>query len=106
MQARARSATSSRPEAGLVVRLIFSDQSWGEYLDWQQRDPKALARINALLEECRRHPFTGRGKPEPLRGDLAGWWSRRITREDRLVYRVSGKGEAQALEVAQLRFHY
>jgi toxin YoeB len=88
------------------VRLVFSDQSWSEYLHWQQHDPAQLVRINDLIEECMRHPFSGRGKPEPLRGDLSGWWSRRITREDRLVYRVSGKGEAQALEIAQLRFHY
>lgn len=88
------------------MRLIFSDQSWGEYLGWLDRDPETLRRINALIEECRRHPFQGRGKPEPLRGDLSGWWSRRITREDRLVYRVAGKGAAQTLEIAQLRFHY
>jgi toxin YoeB len=88
------------------VKIIFSDQSWNEYLHWQEHDPNLLMRINELIEECRRHPFTGRGKPEPLKGDLTGWWSRRITREDRLVYRVSGKGDAQALEIAQLRFHY
>lgn len=88
------------------MRLIFSDQSWSEYLGWLDRDPETLRRINALIEECRRHPFKGRGKPEPLRGDLSGWWSRRITREDRLVYRVVGKGAAQMLEIAQLRFHY
>ena len=88
------------------MRLIFSDQSWSEYLHWQERDPAILARINKLIEECRRHPFKGTGKPEPLKGDLTGWWSRRITREDRLVYRVTGTGAAQALELAQLRFHY
>ena len=53
-----------------------------------------------------RTPFTGVGKPEPLRGDLSGWWSRRISQEDRMVYRVTGSGDAQALEIAQLRFHY
>lgn len=53
-----------------------------------------------------RHPFTGVGKPEPLRRDLAGWWSRRIDGEHRLVYRVMGKGEAQAMEIASCRFHY
>jgi toxin YoeB len=88
------------------VRLVFSDQSWEEYLHWLDRDPRTLGRINELIEECRRHPFQGRGKPEPLRGDLTGWWSRRITRADRMVYRVSGKGQGQALEIAQLRFHY
>ncbi|MEZ5769518.1 MAG: Txe/YoeB family addiction module toxin [Paracoccaceae bacterium] len=88
------------------MKLVFSSQSWSEYLYWQAADPKMLARINALIEECRRHPFTGTGKPEALKGDLSGWWSRRITREDRLVYRVSGKGHEQVLQIAQLRFHY
>ena len=88
------------------MRLIFSDQSWSEYLYWQENDPRILLRINGLIDECRRHPFKGKGKPEPLKGDLSGWWSRRITKEDRLVYRVTGKGDAQALEIAQVRFHY
>lgn len=65
-----------------------------------------LARLNLLLRECLRDPFRGVGKPESLGGNLAGWWSRRIDREHRLVYRVSGKGEAQAPEVAQCRYHY
>lgn len=64
-----------------------------------------LERLNALIRECRRTPFKGIGKPEPLKGDLAGWWSRRITLEDRLVYRAAGAGETQALEVLQCRFH-
>jgi toxin YoeB len=88
------------------MRLIFSDQSWSEYLHWQSHDPKTLERVNALIEECKRHPFKGTGKPEPLKGDLSGWWSRRITEKDRLVYRVSGRDEGQALEIAQVRFHY
>lgn len=88
------------------MKLVFSDQAWDDYLHWQQHDERLLIRINELIEECKRHPFKGRGKPEALRGNLSGWWSRRITREDRLVYRVSGTGETQALEIAQLRFHY
>ncbi len=67
---------------------------------------KELARVNALLKKCMRDPFRGTGKPEPLGGNLSGWWSRRIDREHRLVYRVTGKGEAQPLEVAQCRYHY
>ena len=63
-------------------------------------DPTVLRRLNALLPECRRAPFTGTGKPEPLKGDLQGWWSRRLTREDRLVYRVKGSGAEQTLEIA------
>lgn len=88
------------------MRLVFSSEAWEEYLFWQQTDAEMLVRINELLSECRHHPFKGRGKPEPLKGDLSGWWSRRLTREHRLVYRVSGTGAAQALEIAQMRFHY
>lgn len=86
--------------------IAFSSRAWDEYLHWQARDEKVLARVNALLKECMRDPFRGMGKPEPLGGRLSGWWSRRIGEEHRLVYRVSGKGEAQTLEVAQCRYHY
>jgi toxin YoeB len=88
------------------VRTIFSAQAWEDYLFWFETDPATLRRINALIGECRRSPFRGTGKPEPLKGDLQGWWSRRINREDRLVYRVRGKGDEQSLEIAQCRFHY
>lgn len=88
------------------MRLVFSSQAWADYLLWVENDPDMLSRINGLIEECMRHPFKGRGKPEPLKGDLKGWWSRRITREHRLVYRVAGSGPSQALEIAQARFHY
>jgi toxin YoeB len=88
------------------VRIIFSSRAWSDYTYWLDTDPKRLGRINGLIEECRRQPFAGTGKPEPLRGDLRGWWSRRITREDRMVYRVTGGESDRALEIAQLRFHY
>jgi toxin YoeB len=88
------------------VKLIFPSQAWDEYLYWQSEDRKVLERINVLLKECMCDPFRGTGKPEPLSGNLSGWWSRRIKSEHRLVYRVSGRGEAQALEVAQVRYHY
>ena len=88
------------------MKLVFSDDAWAGYLHWKATDPDTLRKINDLIEECRRSPFTGTGKPEPLKGDLKGWWSRRINRRDRLVYRVSGPAEAQALEIAQTRFHY
>ncbi len=65
-----------------------------------------LQRVNALLKECMRDPCRGTGKPEPLGQNMSGWWSRRINREHRLVYRVTGKEETQALEVAQCRYHY
>ncbi len=88
------------------VKVALWPTAWVDYRHWQDNDRKMLARLNALIEECRRHPFTGIGKPEPLRGQLKGWWSRRIDRENRLVYRVRGEGEAQVLEIAQCRYHY
>ncbi len=88
------------------MRLVFSETAWAGYLYWQETDPDVLRRINALLKEAQRSPFTGIGKPEPLMGNLKGWWSRRITREHRLVYRVTGAGDAQAFEIASCRFHY
>ena len=88
------------------MRLVFADQAWEDYLHWQSRDANTLERVNALIRECMRSPFTGTGKPEPLRGELRGWWSRRITLEDRLVYRVTSQGAGQQLEIAQCRFHY
>ena len=84
------------------MKLIFSQQAWEDYLHWQAHDPKLVTRIDALTKECSRTPFTGTGKPEPLRGALSGWWSRRITQEHRLVYRPSEQG----LLLAQLRHHY
>ena len=88
------------------MKLVFAEQAWQDYLHWQATDANTLERLNSLIKECQREPFRGTGKPEPLRGDLQGWWSRRITIEDRLVYRVSGTGAAQQLEIAQCRFHY
>ncbi|HLL58283.1 MAG TPA: Txe/YoeB family addiction module toxin [Allosphingosinicella sp.] len=88
------------------MKLTFSERAWSGYLYWQEHDLATLARINGLLEECRRSPFRGTGKPEPLKEKLSGWWSRRITEEHRLVYRVIGKAPDQTLEVAQCRFHY
>lgn len=88
------------------MKLVFSTRAWDDYLHLLHHDLELLGRVNELIEECRRHPFGGRGKPEPLKGDLSGWWSRRVTREHRMVYRVAGSGAAQALEIAQLRFHY
>ena len=88
------------------MKLVFADQAWDDYLHWQAADANTLERVNGLIKECLRSPFTGTGKPEPLRGELQGWWSRRITLEDRLVHRVTGKGSAQQLEIAQCRYHY
>lgn len=88
------------------MKVLFADLAWSHYLYWQDNDTKVLLKLNALIEECRRHPFTGTGKPEPLGGNLKGWWSRRISHEHRLVYRVSGSGADQMLQVAQCRYHY
>ncbi|MFD1883853.1 Txe/YoeB family addiction module toxin [Paracoccus pacificus] len=88
------------------MKLIFSDGAWEDYLHWQNSDAKILQRLNELIKETQRNPFKGMGKPEPLKGDLSGWWSRRITQSDRFVYRVSGSGQDQALEIAQCRYHY
>lgn len=89
------------------MKLVFSDHAWEDYLWWRSTgDEKGLERVNDLIEAARRTPFKGIGKPEPLKGSLSGWWSRRITGEHRFVYRVSGEGDAQGLEIAQLRYHY
>jgi toxin YoeB len=88
------------------VRIEFADRAWEDYLYWQANAPNVLARVNDLIRECRRTPFKGIGKPEPLKEKLKGWWSRRITDSDRLVYRVCGKPGAQTLQIAQCRFHY
>jgi toxin YoeB len=84
------------------VKLIFSEQTREDYLYWQAHDRKLLERINGLIKECLRTPFAGTGKPEPLRGSLSGWWSRRITQEHRLAYRPSENG----LLIAQCRYQY
>lgn len=84
------------------MRLAFHAEAWAQYLHWQQTDKGTLRKINRLIEECLRHPFEGTGKPEALRGDLSGFWSRRIDREHRLVYRVVN----DALEIVQCRYHY
>ena len=84
------------------MKLVFADAAWEDYLYWQRQDLKMVERINKLIRETRRDPFAGIGKPEPLKHALAGYWSRRITDEHRMVYKV----EAGALLIAQLRYHY
>lgn len=84
------------------MKIVFAELGWEDYLYWQAHDLKLLERLNALIKECSRTPFHGTGKPEPLRGTLSGWWSRRLTREHRLVYQVRD----DALLIAQCRGHY
>lgn len=88
------------------MRLLWSAEAWEDYLHWQASDADVLRRLNELIRDARRTPFKGIGKPEPLKGDLAGWWFRRITGEHRLVYRMTGRGAAQSLELVACRFHY
>jgi toxin YoeB len=84
------------------MKKVFADQAWEDYLSWQVQDRKILKRINELIKETERSPFEGIGKPEPLKHSLAGYWSRRINDEHRMVYKV----EDESLLLAQLRFHY
>jgi len=84
------------------MRFIFVDESWEDYLHWQQTDQKMLKRINELLRDISRTPFTGLGKPEPLKHRYKGFWSRRIDSEHRLIYQVRGED----LLIAKCRFHY
>ena len=88
------------------MRVLFSSRAWEQYQHWQSSDRDILQKLNRLIRECARTPFHGIGKPEPLRGELKGWWSRRLTREDRLIYRIVSDGKAQTLEIAACRYHY
>jgi toxin YoeB len=84
------------------MKLVFSEHAWQDYLYWQRTDKKILARINELIKDIRSNKYEGIGKPEPLRHNLAGYWSRRITSEHRMVYRI----EQNKILIAQLRYHY
>lgn len=88
------------------MQLAFTEDAWADYLYWQETDRKTPARINDLLRDTLRNPFSGIGKPEPLKGNLKGFWSRRINQEYRLVYRVTERDADQVLVVAQCRYHY
>ena len=83
-------------------KLVFSDEAWEDYLHWKETDRSMIRRINQLIKDVRRSPYEGIGKPEPLKHQLAGWWSRRIDAEHRFVYRVT----ENAVEIATLRHHY
>ena len=88
------------------MRVSFSPKGWADYQHWITTDAKVLGKVNVLIEDVRRSPFKGLGKPEPLRSDRTGWWSRRITDEHRLVYRVVGANDDRRVEITQCRFHY
>jgi toxin YoeB len=84
------------------LKKIWSDKSWDDYLYWQKQNKKLLKKINDLIKDIERKPFEGLGKPEPLKNNLSGWWSRRIDDKHRIVYRV----ENGNLEIAQCGKHY
>ncbi|SMN01902.1 YoeB toxin protein [uncultured Candidatus Thioglobus sp.] len=84
------------------MKLTFSLSAWEEYLYWQHTDKKILKRINTLIKDIQRSPNSGIGKPEPLKHNLAGYWSRRINNEHRIVYKIKN----DTILIAQLRYHY
>ncbi|WDE96376.1 Txe/YoeB family addiction module toxin [Lentisphaera profundi] len=84
----------------------FSDDAWDDYVYWQTQDKKTLKRINLLIKDTERDPFSGIGKPEPLKHNLSGSWSRRIDEKNRMVYRIKKEGDQEILEIAALRYHY
>ena len=88
------------------MRISFDVEAWADYILWQREHGKIFDRINVLIKECIRDTFRGIGKPELLSQNLSGRWSRRIDRKHRLIYRVTGKDEATAIEIAQCRYHY
>jgi toxin YoeB len=84
------------------VKKVFSDNAWEEYVHWQKHDKKILNRVNDLIKEIERNPYRGKGKPEPLKHGLSGYWSRRINSEHRIVYKI----ENDSILIAQVRYHY
>ncbi len=84
------------------MKFVFVDESWEDYLYWQATDRKKLKKINALLKDIARNPFEGLGKPEPLKHKYAGYWSRRIDNEHRLIYRCV----EDEIQIIKCRFHY
>ena len=84
------------------MKTVFTDKAWNDYLYWQKTDKKVLKRINMLLKEIQRTPHEGKGKPEPLKFNYSGYWSRRINDEHRIVYRVEDK----QILIASVKHHY
>ena len=84
------------------MRILWDERAWEEYLSWQGEDKKTLKRINALIKDIQRNPFDGIGKPEPLKENMSGWWSRRIDDANRIVYKV----EDDVAIIASCKNHY
>jgi len=85
------------------MKIHFTETGWKDYLYWESQDKKMLKQINKLIADIERGGHVGIAKPEPLRGDLSGWWSRRIDEKNRLVYRLIG---SEAVEISQCKGHY
>lgn len=84
------------------MELVWQTNAWEDYCHWQKQDKKTLERVNELIKDCLRSPFKGIGKPEPLKGNYAGCWSRRITQEHRLIYKINER----RLHILQCRYQY
>jgi len=84
------------------MKKLWTDRAWDEYLSWQEQDKKTLRKLNKLIKDIERSPYEGIGKPEPLKHDLSGWWSRHIDEPNRIVYRVKDNN----LEISQCKGHY
>lgn len=102
MTQRNKQKARNKADAADGCKVAWSNNGWDDYLYWQKHDLAILQEINDLIEDIARDPFRGTGKPEPLKGDLTGFWSRRITKADRLVYIVADG----AVHVMQCRQHY
>lgn len=85
-----------------MSKMTFTERGWSDYLYWQLQDKKLLKKVNELLKDIERNQNQGIGKPEALKGDLSGWWSRRIDDVNRLVYRING----ELIEIASCKGHY
>ncbi len=89
------------------MNIEFTSHAWEEFQYWMETDEEIVERINSLIKSIRQTPFQGIGKPEPLKYDLKGFWSKRITDEHRLVYQITGqKGKDQKCSIVQCKFHY
>jgi len=84
------------------MKILWDERAWNEYLDWQNEDKKTLRKINALIKDIQRNPYSGLGKPEPLIGNLSGWWSRRIDDANRIIY----KEQNGVVTLASCKGHY
>ena len=85
------------------MKINFTETGWEDYLYWENQDKRVMKQINKLIVDIKRNGYDGIGKPEPLRGDLSGWWSRRIDEKNRLVYKII---DDEAVEISQCKGHY